>query len=172
MYLSCCTSFLPKLKEHDWKIRSTKVDVGNLKHELLNRLWSTLAVNVLKPFIPVNIEGKMYCIWQRWPARQVYLFIHPFATSIALGQVKQVLNTKAMLHHKQFYKNCKNQLTDLYPWLTNCTSVNITILPYFLLILPHHLQVIFNRISALTWTDITLQVCETSFSMEPISLLF
>jgi hypothetical protein len=46
MYWSCCTSFLPKLKEHDWKIISTKVDAGNLKHELLNRLWSILAVNV------------------------------------------------------------------------------------------------------------------------------
>jgi hypothetical protein len=47
MYWSSCTSFPPKLKEHDWKIRSTKVDAGNLKHELLNRLWSILAVNVL-----------------------------------------------------------------------------------------------------------------------------
>jgi hypothetical protein len=48
MYWSCCTSFPPKLKERDWKIRSTKVDTGNLKHELLNRLWSILAVNVLR----------------------------------------------------------------------------------------------------------------------------
>jgi len=29
------------------KIISTKVDAGNLKHELLNRLSSTTAVNVL-----------------------------------------------------------------------------------------------------------------------------
>jgi hypothetical protein len=48
MYWSCCTSFPPKLKERYWKIRSTKVDAGNLKHELLNRLWSNLAVNMLK----------------------------------------------------------------------------------------------------------------------------
>jgi hypothetical protein len=47
MYWSCCTIFPPKLKERDWKIRSTKVDTGNFKHELLNRLWSILAVNVL-----------------------------------------------------------------------------------------------------------------------------
>ena len=47
MYWSCCTIFPPKLKERDWKFRSTKVDAGNLKHELLNRLWSILAVNVL-----------------------------------------------------------------------------------------------------------------------------
>ena len=31
----------------DWKVRSTKVDVGDFKHELLNRLRSTMAVNVL-----------------------------------------------------------------------------------------------------------------------------
>jgi len=39
-----------KLKERDWKIRSIKVDAGNFKHELLNRLRSTMAVNVLKTF--------------------------------------------------------------------------------------------------------------------------
>jgi hypothetical protein len=47
MYWGCCTSFPPKLKERSWKIRLTKVNAGNLKHELLNRLWSILAVNVL-----------------------------------------------------------------------------------------------------------------------------
>ena len=31
----------------DWKVRSTKVDAGDFKHELLNRLRSTMAVNVL-----------------------------------------------------------------------------------------------------------------------------
>ena len=40
-----------KLKERsarDWKVRSTKVDAGDFKHELLNRLRSTtMAVNVL-----------------------------------------------------------------------------------------------------------------------------
>ena len=39
-----------KLKERnarDWKVRSTKVDAGDFKHELLNRLKSTMAVNVL-----------------------------------------------------------------------------------------------------------------------------
>ena len=36
-----------KLKERDWKIRSTKVDAGDFKRELLNRLRSTMAVNVL-----------------------------------------------------------------------------------------------------------------------------
>ena len=30
------------------KIRSTKVDAGDFKHELLNRLRSTMAVNVLR----------------------------------------------------------------------------------------------------------------------------
>ena len=29
------------------KVRSTKVDAGDFKHELLNRLRSTMAVNVL-----------------------------------------------------------------------------------------------------------------------------
>ena len=31
----------------DWKVRSTKVDAGDFKLELLNRLRSTMAVNVL-----------------------------------------------------------------------------------------------------------------------------
>ena len=31
----------------DLKVRSTKVDAGDFKHELLNRLRSTMAVNVL-----------------------------------------------------------------------------------------------------------------------------
>ena len=30
------------------KVRSTKVDAGDFKHELLNRLRSTMAVNVLR----------------------------------------------------------------------------------------------------------------------------
>ena len=39
-----------KLKERsarDWKVRSTQVDAGDFKYELLNRLRSTMAVNVL-----------------------------------------------------------------------------------------------------------------------------
>jgi hypothetical protein len=36
-----------KLKERDWKIRSTKVDSGDFKHELLNWLRLTMAVNVV-----------------------------------------------------------------------------------------------------------------------------
>jgi hypothetical protein len=48
MYWSRCTSFPPKLKERDWKNISTTVDAGNLKHELLNWLWSILAVNMLR----------------------------------------------------------------------------------------------------------------------------
>ena len=32
------------------KVRSTKVDAGDFKHELLNRLRSTMAVNVLIKF--------------------------------------------------------------------------------------------------------------------------
>ena len=32
----------------DLKVRSTKVDAGDFKHELLNRLRSTMAVNELR----------------------------------------------------------------------------------------------------------------------------
>jgi len=39
-----------KLKELNWKIKSTKVDTGNFKHELLNQLRSSMAVNVLIQF--------------------------------------------------------------------------------------------------------------------------
>ena len=35
------------LSARDWKVRSTKVDPGDFKHELLNWLRSTMAVNVL-----------------------------------------------------------------------------------------------------------------------------
>jgi len=35
------------------KIRSTKVDAGNLKHELLNRLRSTMTVNVSTVSLPL-----------------------------------------------------------------------------------------------------------------------
>jgi len=37
-----------KMKERHWKIRLTKDNTGNFKYELLNRLWSTMAVKVLK----------------------------------------------------------------------------------------------------------------------------
>jgi len=43
---SCQVSWF-KLKERDWKIRSTKVDAGDFKHELLIQLRSTMAVKVL-----------------------------------------------------------------------------------------------------------------------------
>ena len=42
------TGQLIKLKERDWKIRLAKVDAGDFKHKLLNRLRSIMAVNVLK----------------------------------------------------------------------------------------------------------------------------
>jgi hypothetical protein len=63
MYWSRCTSFPPKLKERDWKVRSTKVDAGNPKHELLNWLWSILALNVLKyqDFYNEYISGVGQC---------------------------------------------------------------------------------------------------------------
>jgi hypothetical protein len=61
MYWSCCTSFPPKLKECNWKIRSTKVDAGNLKHELLNRLWSILAVNVLSTYWGCSFIALYWC---------------------------------------------------------------------------------------------------------------
>jgi hypothetical protein len=41
----------------------------------------------------------------------------------------------------------------------------------FCVILSHHLQTIFNHITALTCTDKTLQAYKMSFSIEPISLL-
>jgi hypothetical protein len=37
------------------KIRSTKVDAGDFKHELLNRLRSTMVVNVLSSMFYENI---------------------------------------------------------------------------------------------------------------------
>jgi hypothetical protein len=77
MYWSCCPNFPPKLKERDWNITSTKVDAGNLKHELLNWLWSILAVNVLKyrPTIftkYVPSQSNRYC--RQFLQLQTFLF--------------------------------------------------------------------------------------------------
>ena len=41
----------------DGKVRSTKVDAGDFKHELLNRLRSTMAVNVLKFVVDKQAES-------------------------------------------------------------------------------------------------------------------
>jgi hypothetical protein len=63
MYWSCCTIFPPHLKEHDWKIILTKVNAGNLKHKLLNKLWSILAVNVLILLLSqYNLSGTVKCL--------------------------------------------------------------------------------------------------------------
>ena len=48
------------------KFRSTKVDAGEFKHELLNRLRSTMAVNVLITnygIIIKSISTLMYTVW-------------------------------------------------------------------------------------------------------------
>jgi hypothetical protein len=93
MYLSCCTSFLPKLKEHDWKIRSTKVDVGNLKHELFNRLWSTLAVNVLRNLKHIVPQSTLRTIY--------YAYIHSILSySIILGGNSTIVNKLFILQKK------------------------------------------------------------------------
>jgi hypothetical protein len=76
MYWSCCTSFPPKLKERDWKIRSTKVDAGNLKHELLNGLWSILAVNVLKWAIKKTLCEVLGWIYLSWDVFQWWVLVH------------------------------------------------------------------------------------------------
>jgi hypothetical protein len=58
---------------------------------------------------------------------KVDLSIHPFATSIALGQVSQSYNTKAMFHHKQFYKtyiNSVNKPITMINQLHNCKYYN------------------------------------------------
>ena len=52
--VSGCSKLQPETAERaersarDWKVRSTKDDAGDFKHELLNRLRSTMAVIVLK----------------------------------------------------------------------------------------------------------------------------
>jgi len=48
-----------QLEEPDWKIRSTKVDAGDFKHELLNQLRLTMAVNVL---ICIHMHLLLSCI--------------------------------------------------------------------------------------------------------------
>ena len=50
------------------KFRSTKVDTGDFKHELLNRLRSTMAVNVLifnriKRFWISEMKGICICMY-------------------------------------------------------------------------------------------------------------
>ena len=54
-----------KLKECDWKIRLTKVDAGDFKHEFLNRLRLTMAVNMLN--ITLLLWIVIYnSIWVHW----------------------------------------------------------------------------------------------------------
>ena len=59
-----------KLKERsarDWKVRSTKVDAGDFKHELLNRLRSTMAVNVLIKWQAMDcMDSSGFLIWALW----------------------------------------------------------------------------------------------------------
>ena len=60
----------------DWKVRSTKVDAGDFKHELLNRLRSTMAVNVLIEVFPLQKNVKPTGIWTHYsdvPVFQVLL---------------------------------------------------------------------------------------------------
>ena len=47
----------------DWKVRSTKVDAGDLKHELLNRLRSTMAVNVLISVFAFRTTHHYECLY-------------------------------------------------------------------------------------------------------------
>jgi len=49
-----------KLKECDWKIRSTKVNAGDFEQELLNRLRSTMAVNVLRSYCQLSLSYILY----------------------------------------------------------------------------------------------------------------
>jgi len=67
-----------KLKEHDWKIRSTKVDAGDFKHELLNLLRSTMVVNVLIiTHLCLGLSSGLFP--SGFPTRTLYM---PFPSSI------------------------------------------------------------------------------------------
>jgi hypothetical protein len=118
----------------------------------------------------------------------IYLFIHPFATSIALGQVRQVLkrnqcsitNNFTRLSSTQL-KTCNYDWSTAQVWILQWNRDHIFVLCYptiykqYLYSLLHNGMdslKIFNRITVLTWTDKTLQACKTSFSIEPISFLF
>jgi hypothetical protein len=86
MYWSCCTSFPPKLKERDWKIRSTKVDAGNLKHELLNRLLSILAVNVPGHYVTELFDSKfVVCNSDNGHELQKLAFRYVLANDYSMG---------------------------------------------------------------------------------------
>ena len=74
----CQVSWI-KLEERDWKIRSTKVDAGNFKHELLNQLRSTMAVNVL---IHLRFEP---CTSQQEPS--ILMLHHPHRCLVPLDVV-------------------------------------------------------------------------------------
>jgi hypothetical protein len=102
MHWSCCTSFPPKLKERDWKIRSTKVDAGILKHELLNRLWSILAVNVLKihyvmPKLHIKIDSFIY-------TTTYYCIMYRMAGHMKLKAIGPSLG-HTLIQHIQYWNN-------------------------------------------------------------------
>ena len=63
---------LKELSARDWKVSSTKVDAGDFKYELLNRLRSTMAVKVLKwvknfryilPFPPFILLSHLFSVF-------------------------------------------------------------------------------------------------------------
>jgi hypothetical protein len=68
------TGQLFKLKECNWKIRLTKVDADDIKHELLNRLRSTMAVNVVKAFLCNTYYFVMLTVTYNWRIHTEYFF--------------------------------------------------------------------------------------------------
>ena len=91
--VSCQVSWF-KLKELEWKIRSTKVDAGDFKHELLNRLRSTMAVTVLRwrQHIPLKFHQ---------PLTQQYNIKFQEPRILEYKTVKKLKLTK-MKHHISF----------------------------------------------------------------------
>ena len=57
---------LKERSARNWKVRSTKVDAGDFKHELLNRLRSTMAVNVLIICQVFFLSSVKLCIIGLW----------------------------------------------------------------------------------------------------------
>jgi hypothetical protein len=99
-----------------------------------------------------------------------YLFIHLLQV-LHLDKSIRSYNTKAMFHHKQFYMtyiNSVNKPRTMINRLHKCKYYN----RIMILFNPTIYEQYFNHVTTLTWADITLQECKTSFSIAPISLLF
>ena len=110
----------------DWKVRSTKVDAGDFKHELLNRLRSTMAVNVLIYILLSHYRGLFYpvyhCGWfYHFTLVDSIIWLPSHFYSFLLNLVYGHTSGFSPIFH-QFFASVKVQLTHPLSYLLTYSS--------------------------------------------------